>query len=72
MPHGAFSIGPFAMTDFEQYEGRVIILYTDGDQGTFPASGSGFIYVPNGGKIPAYNQGSDGHLFGDWYWFTTD
>ena len=75
MPAGPVTVLPFRLTDTELNTGEgngIVILYTDGTRGTFPGSGSGFLYVPEGESIPGYNRGSDGRLFGRWYWFTTD
>lgn len=72
MPAGPQTMLPFALSDTELYPGGVVILYTESTRGAFPASGSGFLYVPEGEQFPPYNRGSDGHLFGRWYWFTTD
>lgn len=33
---------------------------------------AGFIYSPTGIDDLAYNAGSKGHLFGDWYWMKED
>ena len=54
----------------------LFVVYTDCAAGqrpnVFPASGSGFLHVPDGTPFPGYNQGGDGHLWGNWYYFTTD
>ena len=73
VPPGGLDLTPFQFTGAEAFGDQgVVILYTDGTAGAFPASGSGLIYVPGGVEFPGYNRGSDGWLFGSWYWFTTD
>ena len=46
-------------------KGRIILTFTDDPE-------SGFIYSPNGIDDLCYNEGSKGHLFGNWYWMVED
>lgn len=65
------SIGPFRITHAEAVTDdarTVVVCYTS--EGGFPTNGSGFFWTPD--ELPGYNRGSDGPLFGGWYWFTTD
>jgi hypothetical protein len=71
-PAGPFRIFPFRFTAAELYDDGIVILYTDGHVNSFPGSGAGFLYLPDGVEFPGYNEGEDGHLIGHWYWFVTD
>lgn len=50
----------------------VVAFYTPGDSGVLHGGGSGFVHVPGHDGMIGYNEGADGWIIGDWYYFTTD
>lgn len=67
-PLAGARIGIYTVHDYSDYgtvEAPNILIHTS-------VYGGGFRYSPGGPKRFGYNPGDEGHLWGPWYWFSTD
>ena len=62
-------VGPYVIQSSRWYGGNDTLFFEFVDN-----PGSGFAFCPTPGVGPAghYNEGTDGHLGGSWYWWTDD
>ena len=62
-PHaGLYTVSTY--TDYGTPEAPILLIFTSGD--------GGFRYSPDGPHYFGFNPGDEGHLWGPWYWFSSD